>query len=99
MSGGRKSLDDFARTFFAAPATQGDVSTYELADVVKGLNAVAPYDWNALLRTRVEGRDQPVTEGLERAGFRLVFNDKPNAVISDYEKSGWCHGPDAIPWA
>jgi predicted metalloprotease with PDZ domain len=54
---------------------------------VKSLNAVSPFDWNRLLRGRVEGRDQPVTEGLERAGFRLAFNDKPNAVISDYEKS------------
>jgi predicted metalloprotease with PDZ domain len=88
LSNGRKSLDDFARAFFAAPATQGDISTYELADVVKGLSTVAPHDWSALLRSRVEGKDQPLTDGLERAGFRLVFSDKPNAVISDYEKSG-----------
>jgi predicted metalloprotease with PDZ domain len=88
LSNGRKSLDDFARAFFAAPASQGVISTYELDDVVKGLNAVAPHDWKAFLRGRVEGRNQPLTEGLERAGLRLTFSDKPNAVISDYEKSG-----------
>ncbi|MEO8307420.1 MAG: peptidase M61 [Pseudomonadota bacterium] len=88
LSNGRRSLDDFARKFFAAPASKGTISTYEYADVVNGLNAVAAYDWNAFLRARVAGTDQPLTQGLERAGFRLTFTDTPNAVISDYEKSG-----------
>jgi predicted metalloprotease with PDZ domain len=87
LSNGRRSLDDFARAFFAAPPSQGLVSTYEFADVVKGLNAVAAYDWNSFLRSRVGGTNQPVTEGLERAGFRLVYSDQPNATISDYEKA------------
>jgi predicted metalloprotease with PDZ domain len=87
LSDGRKSLDDFARAFLAAPATQPGVSTYEIADVVKGLNAVAAYDWSGFLHDRVQGTGQPLTDGLERAGFRLTFNDKPNAVISDYEKA------------
>lgn len=87
LSNGRRSLDDFAGSFFAAPASRGGVSTYEFADVVKGLNAVAAFDWSALLRSRVEGTSQPLTAGLERAGFRLVYSDKPNTAISDYEKS------------
>jgi predicted metalloprotease with PDZ domain len=87
LSGGRKSLDDFARAFFAAPATRGNISTYELADVVKGLNAIAPYDWGAFLNARVAGENQPQPEGLQRAGFKLTFTDRPNAVITDYEKT------------
>jgi predicted metalloprotease with PDZ domain len=87
LSGGRKSLDDFARAFFAAPATRGNISTYELADVVKGLNAIAAYDWDVFLKARVAGKDQPQPAGLERAGFNLTFSDQPNAVVSDYEKS------------
>jgi predicted metalloprotease with PDZ domain len=87
MTKGQRSLDDFAHAFFAAPATQGLVSTYEFADVVRTLNAVAPMDWNAFLRTRVGGTQQPVLEGVERAGFRLVYNDKPNKAIGDIEKS------------
>lgn len=88
LSGGRRSLDDFARTFFAAPATQGVISTYEFADVVRTLNGIAASDWGAFLRSRVEETSQPVLEGLERAGFRLEYSDKPNSVISDYEKAG-----------
>ena len=88
LSGGRRSLDDFARRFFAAAPTQGAISTYELADVVRTLNGLAAYDWNSFLRGYVEGTSQSISDGLERAGVRLVFNDKPNATISDYEKAG-----------
>jgi predicted metalloprotease with PDZ domain len=88
LSNGSRSLDDFARAFFAAPANQGGISTYEFADIVQALNAIAPFDWGPFLRARVEGTNQPLTEGLERAGFRLEFSDKPNSVISDYEKAG-----------
>jgi predicted metalloprotease with PDZ domain len=87
LTKGERSLDDFARSFFAAPASQGWVATYEFADVVRALNAVAPLDWSAFLKARVEGMAQPVLEGVERAGFRLVYNDQPNKAISDIEKS------------
>ncbi len=87
LSNGHRSLDDFARVFFSKPATQGNVATYELPDVVKALNGVAAYDWDAYLKARVAGRAQPLPAGLERAGFQLAFSDMPNAVISDYEKA------------
>jgi len=87
MTQGRKSLDDFANAFYAAPANQGWVSTYEIGDVARALNAVAPYDWEKFLRERISGIRQPLLEGVERAGFRLVFDDKPNKSIADGEKS------------
>jgi predicted metalloprotease with PDZ domain len=88
MSGGRRSLDDFARRFFAAAPTQGVISTYELADVVRTLNGIAAYDWETFLRDYVQGNGQSITDLLARAGVRLEFTDKPNATISDYEKAG-----------
>jgi predicted metalloprotease with PDZ domain len=87
MTQGRKSLDDFAHAFYAAPANEGWVSTYEIGDVARALNAVAPYDWERFLRERTNGIRQPLLEGVERAGFRLVFDDKPNKSIADGEKS------------
>jgi predicted metalloprotease with PDZ domain len=87
LSGGRRSLDDFAQSFFAAPADRGWVSTYEQADVVASLNRVAAFDWAGFLKQRVTGLDQPLLGGLERGGYRLVYDDKPNAVIQDVEKS------------
>lgn len=87
MTNGRRSLDDFAQAFFAAPASQGGVSTYELADVAHALNAVAPLDWESFLRERVTGTRQPLLQGIERAGYQLVFNAQPNKAIADVEKS------------
>ena len=91
LSGGRRSLDDFNARF--SRQHRRNVSTYELADVVKALNAVAPFDWN-LCCVRVE-RQGPARDGRPGRRVRLVFNDKPNAVISDYEKSGV--GPHVFP--
>jgi predicted metalloprotease with PDZ domain len=87
LSRGQRSLDDFAREFFAAPATRGWVSTYEFDDVVRSLGRVAAFDWAAFLRQRVGGTSQPLLEGYERAGLRLVYQDKPNAATRDLEKA------------
>jgi predicted metalloprotease with PDZ domain len=87
LTRGRRSLDDFSRAFFARPATQGWVSTYEFADVVNALHAVAPFEWEQFLRARVTGTSQPLLEGVERAGFRLTFSDQPNKAVADVERS------------
>jgi predicted metalloprotease with PDZ domain len=87
MSRGARTLDDFSRAFFAAQPTEGWVSLYELQDVVRALNQVAPMDWYSFLRTRVATTRQPVLDGIERAGFRLVFSDKPNLALADIERS------------
>jgi predicted metalloprotease with PDZ domain len=88
LTQGARSLDDFSRAFFAQPANQGWVSTYELADVVRALNAVAPFDWERWLLQRTTGLNQPLLEGLTRAGFRMEFSAEPNKAIADVEKSG-----------
>ncbi len=87
LSGGRASLDDLARAFFAAPATRANISTYERADLVRALEAVAPFDWNAFLKERVEDvAPRAPLGGIERGGWRLVYNDKPSEYIKDVEK-------------
>jgi predicted metalloprotease with PDZ domain len=83
-TGGRKGLDDFARTFFGhtgdgynTAATR--VKTYEFDDVVAGLNAIYPYDWAKFLDTRIRTPGQPAPlAGIEKAGYRLVWKDVPN---------------------
>lgn len=79
-TGGRRSLDDFARAFFGPG--DGDWRTpvpYTFDDVVAALDAVVHDDWAGFLRDRVEGR-VPLTGGLEAAGWRLVYRDQPNAM-------------------
>ncbi|MDP1738682.1 MAG: peptidase M61 [Caulobacter sp.] len=78
-TGGKKSLDDFARGFFGVNDGSWTPLTYQFDDVVAALNAVTPYDWAGFLRTRLEGHGPAPLDGLARGGYRLVWKDKPNA--------------------
>ncbi len=78
-SNNRRSLDDFARSFYGPPSTAPEVKPYQFEDIVAALNAVQPYDWAGFLRSRVE-QVQPrgPLAGIENAGYLLVFDDKPS---------------------
>jgi predicted metalloprotease with PDZ domain len=78
-SGNRKSLDDFARAFFGVDNGQWKVKPYTFDDVVATLNGVAADDWARFLRERLDGHG-PLTGGIEASGWRLVYQDKPNAA-------------------
>jgi predicted metalloprotease with PDZ domain len=83
-TGGKKSLDDFARDFFGVDNGSYVTVTYTFDDVVRALNAVLPYDWAGFLRSRLDNVGQPAPlDGLARGGYRLVYADKP----SDYSRS------------
>jgi predicted metalloprotease with PDZ domain len=78
LTDGKKSLDDFCRSFFVAVPDKKHVAGFDLADVVRDLNAVAEYDWAAFFRDRVE-KPQPALplEVLGRLGYRLKYADTP----------------------
>ena len=79
-TGGKKSLDDFARTFFGINDGQWEVpAPYTFDDVVAALNAVHPFDWKAYLSDRIEGR-VPFANSIESTGWRLVYKDEPNGA-------------------
>jgi predicted metalloprotease with PDZ domain len=76
LSGGRKSLDDFARAFFGVDDGSHVPKTYAFDDVVAALNGVAPYDWAAFLKGYVARLDPPLLDGLKASGWKLVYTDK-----------------------
>ena len=81
-SGGRRSLDDFARRFFGIDDGSIVTVTYTFDDLVRALNAVQPYDWATFFRRRLDTVDPPtLLDGLRRAGYRLIFTD----TQGDYE--------------
>ncbi|HEX5380283.1 MAG TPA: peptidase M61 [Phenylobacterium sp.] len=84
QSGGKKSLDDFARAFFGVNDGDWSQLTYDFDEVVRTLNAVQPYDWATFLKTRLEshGPGAPL-DGVARGGYRLVYAATP----TDYFKS------------
>lgn len=82
-TGGRKSLDDFARGFFGIEDGVWEARPYRFEDVVAALNAVHPYDWAGFLRSRLDavGPDaQAPLDGLERGGYRLTYVEEPSEV-------------------
>ena len=82
-SGGRKSLDDFARAFFGVQDGSTEVLTYTFEDVVATLDGIVPHDWAAFLRARVDERTEHAPlDGLARAGWKLVYRDKPNSIAA-----------------
>jgi predicted metalloprotease with PDZ domain len=83
-SGGKRSLDDFARAFFGVEDGAFGELTYRFDDVVKALNAVEPYDWASFLRTRLDGHGPGAPlDGLTRGGYHLIYTETP----SDYQKN------------
>ncbi len=82
LSGGKKSLDDFARAFFGVNDGDWGQLTYRFEDVVATLNAVQPYDWSGFLKTRLasHGPGAPL-DGVARGGYRLVYAEKPTAYF------------------
>jgi predicted metalloprotease with PDZ domain len=87
-SGGQKSLDDFARSFFGMNDGTWTPLTYTFDDVVAALNKVQPYDWAGFLNTRINqvAPGYPL-DGLTRGGYRLVYTEKPTDYWKDNEAS------------
>ena len=87
----RKSLDDFAKSFFGGDEGSYAPRGYVFEDVVAHLNAVHPHNWATFLRTRLDaaGPDAKAPlDGIERAGYRLTYTD----ALTDAEKkiqTGW----------
>jgi predicted metalloprotease with PDZ domain len=79
QSQGRRSLDDFLRAFFGQRDTEPIVVPYTREDVEAALSAICPFDWHTFFETRVyQVNSKPPTDGLEAAGWRLVYNATPN---------------------
>jgi predicted metalloprotease with PDZ domain len=76
---GRRSLDDFLRSFLGQRDTEPIVVPYTREEVEAALAAICPFDWHTFFETRVyQVNKKAPTDGLEAAGWRLVYNATPN---------------------
>ena len=82
QSGGKRSIDDFAKAFFGVRDRDYGELTYTFDDIVKTLNAVQPYDWRTYLERRVyDIAPQAPLEGITKGGYQLVYSDEPTKWI------------------
>ncbi|CAL4867948.1 hypothetical protein MMA231_02221 [Asticcacaulis sp. MM231] len=92
-TGGKKSLDNFAKGFFGIQNGDWGEATYTFDDVVKTLNAVYPYDWATFLLTRVDGHGEAdkggaPLDGITRGGYKLVYTETPSDLWKGNETLG-----------
>jgi len=90
LTNGKKSLDDFCRSFFGGTSGSPAVKPYTVDDLISALNDVAPYDWKTFLGSRLTatGPHAPL-DGVTRSGWQLVFTDVPNEQLRLLERGEW----------
>jgi predicted metalloprotease with PDZ domain len=89
QSGGKRSIDDFAKAFFGVRDRDWGELTYTFDTVVDTLNRVQPYDWRSYLQRKVYHiAAQPPLEGITQGGYKLAFTDEPTKWIKSAEKEG-----------
>ena len=82
LTGDRKSMDDFCHVFYAEHEAEPVIKTYTFSDLVTTLNAIAPNDWEAFFRSRLNATVGTPVGNLLGSGWRLVYNDQPNEMMA-----------------
>jgi len=88
LTGNKKSLDDFCQRFHGGPSGDPGVHPYTFDDVVRTLNDVVAYDWASFFNQRLNSTTAEPVGGIETSGWRVVYNDQPNAALEAEEKHG-----------
>jgi len=85
---GARSLDDFCQRFHGGKDSSAEVRPYELEEVIKTLDGVAPNDWKAFFEQRVyRVAAEPPLAGLFAAGYKLGTSEKKPKLLGLSEKA------------
>jgi predicted metalloprotease with PDZ domain len=78
-TGGKKSIDDFAKLFFGMRDGDWGQIAFENDEIITKLNQVYPHDWARLIDQRINTPGQPAPlKGIELGGYKLVWKEEPN---------------------
>lgn len=81
LTHGKKSLDDYLHLYTAGGGRYPSIKTYGFDDIVAMLNQTVPYDWRGFFEQKIYSvQPQAPLAGIERAGWRLVYRDKPTQL-------------------
>ena len=87
LSGGKKSMDDFAHAFYGMDNGSYVVHPYTFDDLVVTLNQVQPFDWAGFLHERLDStKESAPLDGITRGGYELTYTDMPSEYFRDTEK-------------
>ncbi len=86
-SGGKRSMDDFARAFFGGKDGDWGVVTYDRGDVIATLNRVQPYDWATFFADRLDKAEpQAPLNGLAANGYEMVYGTEKTSAVKAAEE-------------
>jgi predicted metalloprotease with PDZ domain len=83
-SEGRYGLDDLARSFFSAELGPGP-HVYTFDELCSALHKLHPIDWATYLNERLDAHTVRVLDGIDRAGWELVYEDQPTTTFLQHE--------------
>jgi predicted metalloprotease with PDZ domain len=86
-SGGRASLDDYVKRFYAGAGGEPALKPYVEADVYATLASVVPGDWRALIHRHLDSLGpQALLEGLKTSGWQLTYSAEKNTYLEAVQK-------------
>jgi predicted metalloprotease with PDZ domain len=99
LTNNQKSLDDFEHIFLGKGGNTGPlIVTYTFDELVQDLNQVAQYDWATFFHDRIVNINPHADlNGIERGGYKLVYNDHPTASET-LMAAGSRRGPGVEAW-
>ncbi len=89
VTNGQKSIDDFCHLFHGGANNGPELKPYTFESLVDTLNQVAPYDWATFLRKHLDSTSPEMPSGgLENAGWKVQFNDRPLELPGRHGNTG-----------
>ena len=88
LSGGKKSMDDFAHAFYGMDNGSYVVHPYTFDDLVATLNQVQAFDWAGFLHERLDStKEGAPLDGVTRGGYQLSYTETPSEYFKAMEKT------------
>ncbi len=87
-TGGKKSLDDFCKSFYGGQSGPPDVKPYSFEEVVAALNGVLEYDWKDFLEKRLTSTDaKPPLDGITRGGWTVTYSSERSELLKSQDEA------------
>jgi predicted metalloprotease with PDZ domain len=82
QSHGKKSLDDFCKKFHGGDSGAPKVVAYDLNEVIRTLNDIAPFDWKNFFQKRIyDIAPRAPVGGIENGGWQLAYTNELPALM------------------
>ncbi|MBB5058998.1 putative metalloprotease with PDZ domain [Granulicella aggregans] len=100
LTDNKKSLNDFEAIFLAKGGNTGPlIVPYERPELIADLNQVVAYDWATFLHERIDDINPHADlAGIERGGYKLVYNDQPSQAQKTLTAAGGRRGGGISAW-